>query len=169
MPNNLRTIEASSPDSLDGLGRICAELKSRLNAAGVKDLGFDENREQERRYLSEPERIVRTLTTFFCGCSNAGTLYEHLDWGLNLLPEITAIGATGCANALRGLVSFQRKDQQLQEQSKAGEITDDEYDRRWAAMLQERAEIEREAEGDFLWADLLWRYALEHRAEILSS
>jgi hypothetical protein len=166
VPDSLSTIEDLEGDSFDRVSHICNALARRLEARGV-DLYVDDDREQERRYLSEPERIVRTLTSFFCGCSNAGTLYEHLEWGLTLLPEIEQIGATRCATALRQLVTFRRRHEELHELLDAGTITEAEYDQRWAVWLDDREACERGADGDFVWADLLWQYALANRAEIL--
>ena len=115
--------------------------------------------------FTEPEATVRVLVGFFSVASNAGTLYEELGWGLSLKSKLEEIGANGCVAALDRLEVIDDEYRRVEERMAKGEDCDAEYDALWGR----RREAEAGAEGDFVWATLLWNYAKKHRDSILVS
>ncbi|MGI9244884.1 MAG: hypothetical protein ACR2RV_29040 [Verrucomicrobiales bacterium] len=118
----------------------------------------------ESKLFTTPEATIRTLVSFFCVASNSGGLYEELHWGLSLEPQLEEVGADGCIAALKRLEKIDQEYRRLEQEIEQGKDVDQEYDALWG----KRQEAEIGAEGDFVWATLLWNYANKHTGSILA-
>jgi len=94
------------------------------------------------------ERLIVRLFSFYCVCSNNGRVYPHIDYGLSMLAELEAVGATQTITALRELDQLRHTEPNLEESAR-------------------RIQIEEQVPGDFEWPDPILTYVRRHHYSFL--
>jgi len=82
-------------------GAVHEELGERMNRLDPDAWDFSDRR-LDRIMTLEEKRFLRA-SDFILSCSNSGSVYANLEKGLELLPELEAVGLHAIADALRRL------------------------------------------------------------------
>jgi hypothetical protein len=133
-------------DSFAKLSPLVSAIQSRISQHGLD--AWDSPDSELDRVSTWEERAIVRLTSFHCVCSNNGRVYPHIDYGLSLIPEFEAVGATETIHALRELERLRETEPDLEESPT-------------------RLLIEDRVPGDFVWADPIIEYVRRHSDRFL--
>ena len=120
--------------------------------------------------ITEPEAIIRVLTSYNAVTSNDGNLYEERSWGQTLIPQLKEVGAHGIVKAIKRLIAFSDEYERLVEELEAEyeDLEFEEYTRRDKEIRDRRLKCESGAELEEDLDKLLWEYAVRNRDQILT-
>lgn len=133
-------------DAYDKVSPLSSAIQERIEKHGLD--AWDSPDSELDRVSTWEERAVVRLMSFYSLCSNNGRMYPHIDYGLSIIPELEAVGATETVTALRDLEVLRKTEPDLEES-------------------KERLRIEATVPGDFEWADPILAYVQKHKDRFL--
>ncbi len=135
-------------DSFDKLSALDTDVDKRITQAGL-DI-WDSPDAKLDQVSTWEERVIGRLMGFYCVCSNNGRVYPHVDLGLSLISELTAVGAHTTIKALRELDALRESGFELEDGDRV-------------------SKIEEQVPGDFEWADPLLDYVKANCTRFMNS
>ena len=165
MEDAIASIETAEPKTSGRLSLICDLLDKRK---GVKRLAIRDS--VGSPLLTDAEATIRVLVSFNAVTSIDGTFSDEISWGQSLEPQLKAVGARGVIRAIRKLAKFMPNyDRFMSDLDKTMEDMEyDEFQRQYDELRDKRQQCEAGAEGESELDELLWKYAVRHRDQILT-